>query len=282
MTARRPTSFDSKWLMGVLLILVAGITLPATTAHAEECLAAPNSPAREGTRWHYRLDWATQHKCWYMREIDHPTQQVRGHAESVPPAPALATPIPRPAAIGSALPVSRGNPAPSSSNRDEVATKTSAAAPVGGPTPDTTSSIPQEFASQRIGTSLAAPVPNAATGIGAATDETTSVISEMPQAASATAVAAHAEILAGATTDETDSPNSNIAALTDERIDNAGMWIAPLYFVVAFLLAMIVQLFIARTVSRHPRFRSADGEGRAQRAGAIVREATAVDGQSKG
>ena len=43
MTARGPTSFDSKSLIGVLLILVAGVTLPGGTADAEECLAAPNS-----------------------------------------------------------------------------------------------------------------------------------------------------------------------------------------------------------------------------------------------
>jgi hypothetical protein len=306
MTARRPTSFDSKWLIGVLLILVAGITSADTIAHAEECLAAPNSPARDGTRWHYRLDWATQHKCWYMREIDQPTQQVSRHAVSALPPPPLATPIPQPGppAIGS-LPVSRGNPAQSSSNRDEVAIKTIAAPPVGELTPDTSSSIPQELTSQRTGTSLAAPVLNAAPGNGAAPDETTSVISEMHQAASATAVAPHAEILAGAATDETGSPNSNITAppqaassselnaqaaamdpneiadLTDERIDSPVRWVAPLYFIVAFLLALVVQLFIARTSSRHPRFRSADGEGHTQRAGAIV-EATAVDRLSKG
>jgi hypothetical protein len=38
-------SANSKSLIGVLLILVAGVTLPGATADAEECLAAPNSPA---------------------------------------------------------------------------------------------------------------------------------------------------------------------------------------------------------------------------------------------
>jgi hypothetical protein len=84
-------------------------------------------------------------------------------------------------------------------------------------------------------------------------------------------------------------PNEG-AALTDERIDKAARWAAPLYFIVTFLLALVVQLFIARISSPYPRFRSADGEklrsadgeGHAQRAGAIVREATAVDGLFKG
>jgi hypothetical protein len=148
--------------------------------------------------------------------------------------------------------------------------KTTAAPPLGGPTPDTTSSIPKEFASQRAGTSLAAPAPNAAPGIGAATNKTTSAIPDMHQA--------------GTTTDETGSSTSDLAAppqatssselnaqvaamgpyksaaLTDERIDNAGRWVSPLYFIVAFLLALVVQIVHARTSSRHPRF-SVDGEG---------------------
>ena len=173
MTARGPTSFDSKSLIGVLLILVAGVTLPGTTADAEECLAAPNSPAREGTRWHYRLDWATQHKCWYMRAINQQTQRMTAPAESALPAPALATPIPtpEPSATGSALSVSRGDRIPSS-YREDVAAKARGALPVSGSSSQTT-------LSQQASVSLAAPAPNAASLIGAATDETTSAVSEM-------------------------------------------------------------------------------------------------------
>jgi hypothetical protein len=272
MTARGPTSFDSKWLIGVLLILVAGVTLPSTTAHAEECLAAPNSPAREGTRWRYRLNWATQHKCWYMREIDQPTQQMNGHTQSATAAPALATTIPQPgpATTGSALSASRGNPAPFSSNREEIDTRTSAAPPLGGPTPDATSSIPKEFVSQRAGTSLAAPAPNTAPGIGAATDETTSAISDMHQAAPATAVAPDAETpIAPPQAASSSELNAQMAAmgphesaaLTDERIDNAGRWVSPLYFIVAFLLALVVQLFMPALAAAIHGFFSVDGEG---------------------
>jgi hypothetical protein len=272
MTARGPTSFDSKWLIGVLLILLAGGTLSGATAHAEECLAAPNSPAREGTRWRYRLDWATQHKCWYLREIDQPTQQMSGHAESAPPAPALATTIaqPGPATTGSAFSVSRANPTPSSSNREEIDTKSTAVPPLGGPTPDTTSPIPKEFASQRAGTSFAAPAP---------TDEITSAISDMHQAAPTTP---YSERLGGATTNETGSSTSDLAvplqaassselnaqmagmaphesaAPTDERIDNAGRWVSPLYFIVAFLLALVVQFFMPTRAAAIQGFSSVD------------------------
>ena len=158
-----------------------------------------------------------------MRQIDQPTQQMSGHAELAPPAPALATTIPQPepATTGSAFLMSRGNPAPSSSNREETDTKTTEASPLGGPTPDTTSSIPKEFASQRAGGSLAAPAPNTAPGIGTATDETTSAISDMYQAAPATAVAPDAEILAGATTDEIPAPSSSNREETDTKTTEA-------------------------------------------------------------
>jgi len=66
---------------------------------------------------------------------------------------------------------------------------------------------------------LAALTPSAAPLIGAATDETTSAISEMHRVApspwtnaTATATAPNAETLAGATTNETSSPTSDIAA----------------------------------------------------------------------
>ena len=105
---------------------------------------------------------------------------------------------------------------------------------------------------------------------GTATDETTSAISDMHQAVPATAVAPDAEILAGATTDETGSPTSDMpqagssselnaqvaargqnkgAVLTDKRIDNAGRWVSPLYFIVAFLLALLVQLLMPALIA---------------------------------
>ena len=322
MTARGPTSFASQWLIGVLLILIASAILPGTTGQAEECLAAPNSPAREGTRWHYRLDWATQRKCWYMRAIDQPTQQTTAHPAAALPAPGLATPIPSPGppATGSAMSVNRGNPTSPSSNREEIDTKTSGAPPLGEPTPDT---IPKEFASQGVGTPLAAPASNAP-GIGTATDETTLAISAMHQPPPATAVVPDAETptappqaassselnpqvaasginvappinssiddavpsipthsvtqLSRSSESRSPTPEDFVAqhqappaagtlnarpipsdllstgremgASTDERIDNAGKWVPPLYFMVAFLLALVVQLFMSALVPK--------------------------------
>ena len=252
MTAQRQKSFGSKSLIALALMSVVEVALPAATAHAEDCLAAPNSPAREGTRWYYRLDRATQRKCWYMRVLDQPTQHAP--AKTAVSAPAFAIPIPRPRpatagsalssssvdtdtssshaeyaipiakprplAAGPALSLSRGDPGnPSSSYSEKIAAKPSTTSPVGGPTGETTSSIPNESTSQQAGTSLAVPAPNAAPLIGAATDETTSAISEMHQAApssepnaKATAPAPDTETRAGATTNETSSPTSNVAA----------------------------------------------------------------------
>lgn len=41
-----------------------------TVSAADECLAAPNGPAPQGSRWYYRLDRANHRKCWYTRAPD--------------------------------------------------------------------------------------------------------------------------------------------------------------------------------------------------------------------
>src|SRR5262245_10606703 len=38
------------------------------TANAAECLAAPNAQSRPGTHWYYRIDQATQQRCWYLKD----------------------------------------------------------------------------------------------------------------------------------------------------------------------------------------------------------------------
>ena len=238
MTARSPTRSASNLLIVMLLLSGVGVTLPAATALAEDCLAAPNSPAREATRWYYRLDRATQHKCWYMRALDRPAQQVAAPAKTALPATAFAIPIPRPrpSTAGSglalrqadtdpsfshaeyAIPIPRPRPSavslsqddtgPSAAHAEEIAAKPSVTPPVSESTAETTPSIPKKSTSQQAGTSSAAPA-----------DETTSAISEMHRGApspetnaEATAPAADAKILVGARTGETSSPTSDAAA----------------------------------------------------------------------
>jgi hypothetical protein len=212
-----PRSSRSKSLIAMLLISVAGVTLLVAAAHAEDCLAAPNSPAREGARWYYRLDRATQHKCWYMRATDEPAQQAPAPTETALPAPRFAIPVPRPRP-SAANAASLSYTDRSSSHAQGIAPKLGATAPVDRSTTETTSSIPKESSSQQAGISLAPPAPGATSLIGAAKDETTSAISEMHQGApsletnaAATAAAPDAQTPVGAAADETISPTSDMA-----------------------------------------------------------------------
>ena len=208
MTAR------GKSLIIMLLTSIVGVTLLAVTARAEDCLAAPNSPAREGTRWYYRLDRASQRKCWYMRASDQPAQQTTLR-KVAPSASRFAIPIPRPRplAAGSALSLSRGDTGPSSSHAEEITAKPRATPLVSGSTGEITSSIPKDSAPQLGRTSLAAPAPNTTVLIGA-TDETTSAISGLHQAVPPPEInaAASAPDADAAKTDETSSPASDTAA----------------------------------------------------------------------
>jgi hypothetical protein len=94
--------FKSIALVAAVLISGMGVTFPA---RADGCLAAPHSAAPQGSHWYYRLDWATQRKCWYVRALGQPVQQVVASVR-VKPVPSL------PAGAGS----SRAADAPMSSN----------------------------------------------------------------------------------------------------------------------------------------------------------------------
>ena len=70
MSARTPRPFGLFALVATLLVSAMGVGVPADTARADHCLAAPNSAAPQGSHWYYRLDWQTQRKCWYVRAGD--------------------------------------------------------------------------------------------------------------------------------------------------------------------------------------------------------------------
>jgi len=51
-------------------VLAATVALPATRiAFAAECLASPQGATPAGHHWYYRLDHASQRKCWYLKRV---------------------------------------------------------------------------------------------------------------------------------------------------------------------------------------------------------------------
>src|SRR5271170_3027278 len=94
MLGQIPRPFPSIALVANLLISGVGVTMPPITAHADDCLTAPNSPAPQGSRWYYRLDRATQRKCWYVWAPGQPAQQVAASAKAGPATALRSTPAP--------------------------------------------------------------------------------------------------------------------------------------------------------------------------------------------
>jgi hypothetical protein len=161
-----PGPFGSIALVAALLMGV-GVAMPTNTARATDCLTAPNSPVPQGSHWYYRLDRASQRKCWYVRAADQPVQQVAPPATVGPAAPlhSMAAPFgPKPAADSAPMPVSPGDTGPSSPHVEIRAVKPSAA-PVSSATTDKTASsipevpAPQMSTSSQTGAQAAAPAP---------------------------------------------------------------------------------------------------------------------------
>jgi hypothetical protein len=59
-------------------------------AAAVDCITEPNRDPPEGSHWYYRVDRATDRKCWYLRALMPGTPQVTAaetqHASARPPA----------------------------------------------------------------------------------------------------------------------------------------------------------------------------------------------------
>jgi hypothetical protein len=55
-------------VVAMLLVALVDGSLSTGPASAEDnCLPAPNTPAPQGSHWHYRTDPVKQVKCWYLR-----------------------------------------------------------------------------------------------------------------------------------------------------------------------------------------------------------------------
>jgi len=68
----------------VVSFLTLGVVAPGNSLRAEECLSAPDSPSPQGVHWYYRLDWATQRKCWYLRAPARSLQRAAAAATATP------------------------------------------------------------------------------------------------------------------------------------------------------------------------------------------------------
>jgi hypothetical protein len=94
MSRHSSSPFASVVLIATPLMLGAGVIVPANLARAEDCLAAPNSAAPQGSHWFYKLDPATKRKCWYVRVPGQPAQQAAAPAKKSPATSLHATPAP--------------------------------------------------------------------------------------------------------------------------------------------------------------------------------------------
>jgi hypothetical protein len=67
-------------------LLACAFTLSAdSTAYAvDDCLAKPNGMGGPGTHWYYRIDRATQRRCWYLKQVGAPAESRTGWFESAP------------------------------------------------------------------------------------------------------------------------------------------------------------------------------------------------------
>jgi hypothetical protein len=172
---KRPLS--SITLVTTLLASFVGVTVLANTAHAGDCIAAPNSQSPPGKHWYYRLDWATKRKCWYVGPLGRSVQEAApatkgrpAHLHSMPARPNQQLRADDP-------PLSPGEGGPTSPPVNVIAVKPNAAS-VGAAENDATSSIPEKSAPQASTTSSetvakgAAPASSDAPAGGAAADDT--------------------------------------------------------------------------------------------------------------
>jgi hypothetical protein len=162
-------------VIATLVLAALGVEAPSATARAEDCLASPNSPAPKGSWWYYRLDWATQRKCWYVRSLsqsDHQakTSAPKGQHSLLPSVPGAARP--QPAADNASLSVGPGNTDSPSAPVEAFGVKPNGGSVSGGTTDGPTFSTLAVSASRQEATSpetnaQAAASPSDGTSFGA-------------------------------------------------------------------------------------------------------------------
>jgi hypothetical protein len=76
------TAIRSIAIAAPIFVWGAGIGMPAYTAHADDCLAAPKAEPPTGQHWYYRTDRKKGRKCWFLRALDQPKQRTSAHGTS--------------------------------------------------------------------------------------------------------------------------------------------------------------------------------------------------------
>jgi hypothetical protein len=149
-SGRVPRLIKSITLIVMVLTFGASVGATANSVRADDCLAAPDSPSPQGTRWYYRLDWATQRKCWYLRAPDRSLR--RGAATAAAPLHSTPGPFgPRHSADGPSISVDPGDKASPPSRVDML--------PVRPPTSEAITATVGKLVQQSMRQDASAPPP---------------------------------------------------------------------------------------------------------------------------
>jgi hypothetical protein len=219
MTGQIKRPLGSITLVTTLLASFLGVTVLANTAHAGDCIAAPNSQSPPGKHWYYRLDWATKRKCWYEgplgRSVQDAAPATKGRAAHLHSMPAR----PNQQLQADDPPLSPGEVGPTSPPVNVIAVKPNAAS-VGATEDDATSSIPEKSAPQASTTSSetvakgSAPASSDAPVGSAATDDTAPPEASAPRAVARESIAVSTDFQVGGVSDNVE-PTVRVVEPTD-------------------------------------------------------------------
>lgn len=87
MAARLRRPIGSVAFVSALLLSIFGAALRAGAEGAADCLTEPDASAPPESHWYYRIDRATQRKCWHLGAANAPPQQgILKNAQAAPAA----------------------------------------------------------------------------------------------------------------------------------------------------------------------------------------------------
>ena len=243
----------------VLVLGMGGVCGSANIAHADDCIAAPNSAAPQGNHWYYHIDRATHRKCWHLRapgqSSSKTTAQPTSEAAS-PPVPVnsalapLASTSAAPSA-GTSVSMNAGNDAPPSPHvtmlaiRPQTDAVTGAAADDGVERPaarggSDASSMPQAPAPQENTSQAAWPVPTASAAESDATPDVAPLRPKQPLSDAGTN-SIRAEVDDAVSSAQRRAPSSNAGML-------GALATTPVELLVIFAIVLAMAGILVRAV----------------------------------